>query len=147
MSALPSLLTTAHLVGLALGLGAATVKLALLVGSRSDAALLAAFLRVARPVTRVLITGIVLLLVSGIGWLLLGYDLTPLLIAKLVLVATILALGPVIDNVLEPRFRAAAPAAGAPPSGEFLRARARYLAVEVLATALFYAVVVLWIWG
>lgn len=59
MSALPTLLTTAHVIGLALGLGAATVQLALLVASRSDAALLAAYLRVAQPVTRVLITGIV----------------------------------------------------------------------------------------
>jgi hypothetical protein len=147
MSPLASLLTTTHLIGVALGLGAATVKLVLLALSARDPSSLAAFLAVARPVTRVLITGIVLLLVSGIGWLLLGYDFTPLLVAKLILVAAILALGPVIDNVLEPRFRALAPAAGEPASAEFERARSRYLAVEVVATGLFYAVLILWIWG
>lgn len=142
-----SLLTLIHLVGLALGVGAATVKLVLLVRSRADRSLVPAFLRVVRVVTRLIVLGLVLLVVSGVGWLLLGYPWRPLLVVKLVLVAAIWVLGPLIDKVAEPAYRAYAPDAGQAPSAAFRRAERRYVALEVAATALFYVVLAVWTLG
>jgi hypothetical protein len=145
MPSVPSLLALAHLVGLALAVGSATAKLALLLRCRTEPGLVPAFLAVVRPVTRLIILGLALLTLSGAGWLLVGYPFTPRLAVKLVLVAAIWALGPVIDHVAEPAFRRLAPGPGEPPSPGFLRASARYLRLEALATGLFYVIVVLWV--
>jgi hypothetical protein len=100
---------------------------------------------VARPVTRLIILGLALLTLSGVGWLLLGYPFTTLLVVKLVLVAAIWVLGPLIDNVVEPKFRKLAPRSGESVSPEFVRIQQRYLLMEGLATGLFYVIVVMWV--
>jgi hypothetical protein len=74
-----------------------------------------------------------------------GHSFTPRLVIKLVLVAAIFVLGPVIDNVVEPRFRVLAPRPGTDASPEFVRMGTQYLALELLATGLFYAVVIIWV--
>jgi len=144
MTWLQSLLSLAHLIGLVLGVGCATAKLALLIRSKSDPAFLPAYIAVARPVTRLIIVGLVLLTVSGVGWLLLGYPFTPLLVVKLCIVGVIWVLGPLIDNVFEPKFRKLAPATGESASPAFIRIQQRYLQLEVLATGLFYVIIVIW---
>ena len=63
----PSSLLLVHLVGLAIGLGAATAKLVLLFQCRADGAFVPTYLAVVRPITRQIILGLVLLLLSGIG--------------------------------------------------------------------------------
>lgn len=68
MLSLPFLLSLAHLIGLALGVGAATVKLILLLRCRADHALAPAYVKVAKPITRQIVLGIILLTLSGIGW-------------------------------------------------------------------------------
>jgi len=140
-----SLLMVVHLVGLALGVGAASVKLVLLLGCRKDPSFVAVFLRVVRPVTRLIVAGLALLTLSGVGWMLLGYDLSRRLIVKLVLVAAIWVLGPVIDKVAEPSFRQSAPAPGEPASATFTAASNRFLALELAATLSFYVVIVIWV--
>lgn len=139
-----SFLTLAHLIGLALAIGCATAKLALLFRSKLNHAFVPAYIEVARPITRLIILGLVLLVLSGIGFMLAGYQFTPLLIVKLVLVGTILVLGPVIDNVIEPTFLELAPVAGTSPSPAFIRIQRRYLLAETIATGLFYVIVVIW---
>jgi hypothetical protein len=144
MTILPTLLSLAHLIGLSLALGAATVKLLLLLRCVRDPSFVPSYLAMVRTVTRPIIVGLALLIVSGAGWMLVGYRFTTLLTAKLVLVAAVLALGPVIDNVVEPKFRRLAPAAGESPSAAFAAARGRYLALELTATSLFYVIVIMW---
>lgn len=75
----------------------------------------------------------------------LGYSLTPLLVLRLVLVGAIWVLGPVIDKVVEPRFRWSAPEPERPASADFVQARRLYLAFESVATSLFYAITILWL--
>ena len=147
MVSLSSLLTLLHLVGLALAVGAATVKVVLLLKSRADHAFVPIYLKVARPITRLIIGGLVLLTLSGVGWLLLGYPFTTLLIVKLIMVATVWVLGPVIDNVAEPRFKKLAPAPGEPASVDFVRAERQYLVLELAATLLFYVIILIWVGG
>lgn len=145
MTLLPSLLSLAHLIGLALGLGCATAKLTLLVRCDADPAFVPTYIAVARPVTRLLVLGVALLTLSGVGWLVIGYQLTPLLVVKLVLVGAIWVLGPVIDNVVEPQFQKLAPGPGESSSPAFIRILRRYLLLEVVATGLFYVIVVMWV--
>ena len=145
MISLPAVLTVVHLLGLALGLGSATAKLTLLLRCRADHELVPVFLKVTRLLTRQIVLGLALLVVSGIGWILIGYPFTPLLITKLVLVGAMFVMGPIIDNVVEPKFKALAPATGEAPSPEFMRAQNRYLGLEVAATAMFYVIVVMWV--
>jgi len=147
MPLLPSLLTLAHLVGLTLAVGCATAKLTLLLRCRADRAFLPAYLAVVRPVTRLIIVGLALLTLSGVGWLFFGRQLTPLLDVKLVLVAAIWVLGPIIDNAVEPKFRDLAPSSAGTASAEFLRIERRYLGLEIVATGLFYVIVVMWTFG
>ena len=144
MPSLESLLSLAHHLGLALGLGCATAKLALLLKCKVDHAFLPAYLAAARPITRLIILGLALLVVSGIGWLLLGYPFTLLLIVKIALVAAIWVLGPIIDNVIEPKFKELAPGPGESASPAFIRIQQRYVVLEVIATGLFYVIIVMW---
>jgi len=120
MASIPSLLSLVHILGLVSGIGCATAKLALLLKCRSDQAFLPVYLAVTRTLTKLIILGLALLTLSGIGWLLVGYDFTPLLIVKLAMVATIWMLGPIIDNVVEPKFRSLAPHPGEQASSAFL---------------------------
>lgn len=145
MISLWSLLSLAHLLGLALAVGSATVKLLLLIKCQSDPSFVPVYIKVARPITRLIISGLALLTLSGLGWLLLGYPFTALLVVKLLLVGAIWVIGPIIDNVVEPRFRQLAPASGEPGSPAFARASKRYLALETSATLLFYVVVIIWV--
>jgi hypothetical protein len=134
-----TLLLPVHLLGLALGVGGATVKLALVLRSRSEPGFVPVLLAVRRPITRFIIAGLALATLSGIAWLVQGYPWSPRLVAKVAVVAALWVLGPVIDNVVEPRLVRAAPAAGAAPGVEFLAAQRTYLVFEVGATLLMYA--------
>jgi len=140
-----SLLSVMHLIGLSLGVGAATVKLVLLLRCHADPAFAATFLQVSKPVTRQIIVGMILLTLSGIGWLILGYDLTPRLIAKLVLFTSIWVLGPVIDHVVEPRFQKAATRPGELATPAFASALRQYVVWETIATSLFYVIIFMWV--
>lgn len=145
MISLPSLLTFVHLIGLALAVGAATVKLVLLIKCKSNSELVHVFIKASKPITQLIITGLFLLTFSGIGWLLMGYSFTTLLIIKLIFVATIWILGPVIDNVIEPKFLKLAPVSGQQASIEFSAALNKYLGMEIIATGLFYVIIIIWI--
>ena len=145
MISLPSFLTFVHLVGLSLAVGAATVKLMLLIKCRSNSEFVRVFIKVSRPITQLIITGLILLTLSGIGWLLMGYSFTTLLIYKIILVAVIWVLGPVIDNVIEPKFLNLAPASGQQATPEFSVALTKYLGMELIATGFFYIIIIIWV--
>jgi hypothetical protein len=134
-----------HLLGLALGVGAATVKLILLFKCNADYGFVPVYIKVAKPITRQIVLGLILLTLSGIGWLLLGYPFTPRLFVKLIFVVAIWALGPFIDNAVEPKFQKLAPAPDEPTSPEFIRIQKQHLTLEVIATALFYVIIIMWV--
>jgi len=142
-----SLLSLTHLVGLALAVGAATVKVLLLFKCHADPSFVSTFVKISRLVTQQILLGLVLLTLSGIAWLLRGYPLTSPLIAKLVLVSAVWVLGPIIDKVAEPRFLRLVPAPGQAASAEFIRAGKHFFALEFTATLLFYVVILLWVLG
>jgi hypothetical protein len=145
MSWMQPFLMLTHLIGLAWAMGAASVKLALLLRCQRDRSLIHVYLRVVGSVTRQLVAGLILLTVSGIGWLFVGHPLTRILVVKLVLVAAVWVMGPVIDKVAEPRFLRLAPTAGEAISSELVRAERAYVALEVVATGMFYLIVAVWV--
>ncbi|MBI4913154.1 MAG: hypothetical protein HY823_10485 [Acidobacteria bacterium] len=132
-----------HLLGLGLAVGAAATKVSLLLAARSDRSLVSFYLQVAGRITPFIVGGLMLLSLSGIGWMLLGRPFTLLLIAKLSAAALLWMVGPLIDKVVEPRFRSAFSMAGAAPSNHFLRAERSYIHMEVAATALMFAATVM----
>jgi len=132
-----------HLFGLALGVGSATVKLGLLIKCRKNPDFIPVFIKVSKPVTKWIIIGLILLTVSGAGWILRGYSFDPFLTVKVSLVAILWVMGPIIDNVIEPKYIKLSPASGEKPSGEFLRVQNQYLAWEILADILFYAITIM----
>lgn len=140
MISLWSLFPLAHLVGLALGVGGATVKLTLLMKCTRDYQFAHVYIQVARPITRLIVLGLVLLTLSGIGLLWAGVPVTSLLIAKLILVAALWAVGPFIDRVVEPQFRALIPTPSAEPTLAFTHALKRYVTFEAIGTGLFYVI-------
>ncbi len=132
-----------HLLGMALTVGAAAVKATLLVETSFDAAFAAIYLRVARPVTRLILLGMALAVLSGIGWIALGRPFTPALLVKVVLVAALVGVGAVIDKVVEPRFARLAGDARTAASAEAARIGRQYLAAELAATAPIFAIAAL----
>lgn len=143
MVTLFKILMLIHLFALAFGVGAATVKIVLLLKCNSDYSFLPAYFKVAKPVTQLLVIGMVLLTLSGIGWLFMGYSYTTLFIVKLILVGGVWTIGPVIDNVVEPKFEKLAPSAGGTATPEFMRIQKKHLILEVTATGLMYAVTII----
>ena len=140
-----SLLSFIHLVGLAIGVGAATVKLLLLFKCKADHSFVNIFVKVSKSITKLIILGLILLTLSGIGWIILGYSFTSLLIVKIVIVAAIWILGPIIDNVVEPKFIKLVPTADQQITTEFVKILNKYLMMEVLATGLFYVIIIIWV--
>jgi hypothetical protein len=139
-----SIVSLAHFIGLT-AVGAATVKSILLLRTRSNPSLIPAYLQIRRTVTFPIVIGYHLLLVSGVAWLLMGYELTTILIVKLVLVLGSGVFGSLIARKAEPRFIEQAPAAGEAPSPEFLRIQEQYVLLEGIATGLFYLVIIVWV--
>lgn len=143
MSSLPDVILIVHLIGLALALGAATAKLVLLFRCKSHSEFVPHFLAVTRPLTKLIILGLLLLILSGVSWVLWGYGFTALLTVKVVMVGIVFILGPIIDNVIEPRFITLAPSSGQTGSEAFAGILRRYLIIESVATLMLYAITII----
>lgn len=145
MASLYTVILIVHLVGLSLGVGSATVKNILLLKCNSNYEFITTYGQVVRTLTKTIIAGLILLTVTGISWFFLGYTLHTYIIIKMVLVLSIWVLGPIIDNIYEPRFFKAAPVEGASPTRNFIRAKNQYMTVDFLATAIFYVIIIMWV--
>ena len=144
MLTLLTVLPIVHFIGLGLAVGAATVKVLILFKCLSDTTFIPIHAKVTKIIPRQIGAGMILLTISGIVWLIAGYDFTPLLRIKIILMGLVWVLGPVIDNVFEPKFHKLAPKAGEVAAPEFLRAQRQYLVIEIIATLLFYIILVMW---
>jgi hypothetical protein len=138
-----TLLGLLHLIGLSLAVGSATVKLVLLFKCNSDYEFVPIFVRISKSVTKIIILGLILITLSGIGWLIAGYSFTPMLIFKVVLVGLVWILGPIIDNSIEPKFIKLAPKPAEGPSPAFVSIQKQYLVFESIATGLFYVITII----
>ncbi len=134
------LLQNLHLAGLALGGGAAAVKVALLLRARRDQAFVPAYFAVAKIVTGLIVLGMAILTVSGgVRMWLYRPHLTSAMTVKLVIVLALWVLGPVMDKVIEPPAERLAPGPGEARSPAFIAAQGRHLRFEWLMISLFVA--------
>ena len=136
MIILSEILMIVHVIGLVLAAGSATIKLLLLFKCNANYKFFLVYFRVAPLITRMIITGMILLTLSGIAWIIIGYSLEPLLIVKIILVAFIWILGPVIDNVAEPKLKKSVLVPEQIPTADFARNQKQHLVMEIAATAL-----------
>ena len=143
MASIINLLTLVHVIGICLGVGSATVKSTLLLKSRVDLQYIPAFIKIVKPVTRILIIGFILATLSGVTALILGYPLLPVMVVKIVVVGLVWIIGPVIDNRILPTYLMHAPMAGDAPTKEFRIVQNKFVVLELSATLLFYVIVIL----
>lgn len=142
MLILSKILMIVHVIGLVLAAGSAIIKLILLFKCKADYKFFPAYFQVAPLITRLIISGMILLTLSGIAWIIIGYSLEPLLILKIVLVAFIWILGPIIDNVAEPKLKKMALVPEQTLTADFAQIQKQHLVLEIAATVLMYAVVI-----
>jgi hypothetical protein len=143
MVSLWKVVTFIHLSGLVLGVGAATVKIGLVLAANADRTHVPAYVRVSKLITRFIVLGLVLLTVSGIALLVMGATFTQLLVVKLIAVVAVWSIGPFIDNVVEPKLDLLAPVPGEEPTPEFLAVQKQHLRLEVTALLLFFLATVM----
>ena len=132
-----------HVIGLILAAGSAIIKLLLLFKCKADYKFFTTYFQVAPLITRLIIFGMILLTISGITWIIIGYSLEPLLILKIILVALIWILGPLIDNVAEPKLKRLVALQEQNLTADFVQAQTQHLVLEIAATVLMYAAVVI----
>ena len=142
---LSTLLPLIHLLGLAMAVGVGAVKVLLLIKCYKDHSLLQAYFRLVKPMTGMLIAGFILLTLTGIAWIVMGYPFTLLLGVKVALVVLVWIIGPYIDNVVEPVLVKLAPQPGEKASAEFLAVQKKHLILETVAEGLFILIIIIWV--
>jgi hypothetical protein len=142
MIILSKILMIVHVIGLVLAGGSATIKLLLLLKCNADYKFFPVYFKIAPLITRLIIAGMILLTLSGIAWIIIGYSFEPLLIFKIGLVGLIWILGPIIDNVAEPKLKKLIPLQGQVSTPAFIHIQRQHLLLEITATVLMYAVTV-----
>lgn len=131
------------MIGIALGVGGASVKFVLFMKSYRNNEFTPTYAMVAGPIAPLIPLGLVLLTVSGIGFFLIGYPEGSSLLVKHILVVALWIVGILIDKVYEPKYLTLAPKAGGTPTPEFLQIRKRLMPLETVGTILFYAIVII----
>jgi hypothetical protein len=138
-----SILLWIHLLGLTMCVGLATAKVILLVKCYRDVTFVPVYLKVVKPLTQILVLGLILMTLTGIIWLIMGYGFSNTMIVKLVLVAVVWVLGILIDKVSEPKFIRLAPANGEAASPAFVLIQKKHLALETVAALIFYILIII----
>ena len=138
-----SILLLIHLVGLALCVGLATAKVFLLVKCYRDITFVPVYLKVMKPLTQILVLGLIIMTLTGIIWLVMGYGFSNTMIVKLVFVLVVWVLGILIDKITEPQFSKLAPVKGETASPAFYQIQKKHLALESVAALVFYILMLL----
>ena len=140
---LSEILYVVHVIALSLAAGTAFVKLLLVFRCKKDHTFYTDYFKLAPLLSKLIITGMILLTLSGIAWILTGYSLAWLLILKIIIVAGIWVIGPIIDSKAEPKVKRLYPSPGAEPSAAFTHVQEQHLLLEIIATILMYAALII----
>jgi Na+-transporting methylmalonyl-CoA/oxaloacetate decarboxylase gamma subunit len=132
-----------HVIALSLAAGTAFVKLLLVFRCKKDYTFYIVYFKLAPLLSKLIITGMILLTLSGIAFIITGYSVAFLLILKIIIVAGIWIIGPIIDSRAEPKVKKLYPSPGAQPSAAFTRAHQQHLLLEIIATIMMYAALII----
>ena len=133
-----------HFVGLAFGLGGATIAVIISSKAEKDEDVNRAMIKIMPSISKLIGFGLILLIISGVGILL--YVEWPLdrqiLLVKHVLVAWIVIVGIIIGKSMK-KMKMSAPKGKEKPSAEFLKAKKKLRAFSRLNLILWYLVTIL----
>ena len=141
-SNLRTLFIFVHTVGLAFGLGGVTINVVLMIKARFDKELASTIIKVSKTIGPLIFLGLVLLTISGIGFMRLGYPLTRTLAVKHILVVALWIEGPLIFY-LTSKLAKLSPTPSEPPSLKFLSTRRMMQALAAAGLILWYTITVL----
>lgn len=125
-----------HVIGSALGVGGVTANVVLWTKARFDKELAPAILKIVELIGKLIFLGLILLTLSGIGFLYLGFPLARLTV-KLSLVAALWVESPLV-HYLTSRVANLAPKPGQPQSPEFLSIKRKTQVVGTIGVILWY---------
>jgi hypothetical protein len=131
-----------HTVGLAFGLGGVTANVMLMIKARFDKELASTIIKILKTIGTLIFLGLVLLTISGIGFMRLGYPLTRTLAVKHVLVVALWIEGPLIFY-LTSKLAKLSPKQGEPPSPKLISTRRKMQALAAVGLVLWYTTTVL----
>jgi len=126
-----------HTVGLAFGLGGVTINVVLTIKARFDKELASTIIKILKTIGPLIFLGLLLLTISGIGFMRLGYPLTRTLAVKHILVVALWVESPLIFY-LTSKLAKLAPKQGEPPSHKFLSTKMKMQALVAVGVFLWY---------
>ncbi len=136
-----------HVLGLAWGIGGATINTILIMKAEKDPQIAPVVMGLVPSIVKLIWVAIILLILSGIGLAIEGADWldTTIMLVKHALVAVLVVIGLVMMFVMMPKMQKLAPKGG-PPSAEFLAAKKTTQALGMLNLVLWYAILVMSYW-
>ena len=138
-SNLRTLFILVHTFGLAFGLGGVTINVALMIKARFDKELASVMSKVSKIIGPLIFLGLVLLTISGIGFMRLGYLLTRTLAVKHILIVALWIEGPLIFYFTS-KLEKLSPKLSEPPSPKFLSTRRKMQALAAVGLVLWYTI-------
>lgn len=146
MSLLHTFLLIGHIVGVAIGAGGATMSDALFVTSIGDNRIDRSELRLLKMASKIVVAGLVLLTITGIGFLLTGSPTSPRFWAKMTIVLIASINGFVMHNVLFPIFEQCARDGTAISSAQFTRYAPHLVIAGPVSAISWYSAIILGSW-
>jgi putative copper export protein len=136
-----------HALGLAWGVGGATVNTILVMKADKNPEIAPVVMSLVPSVAKLIWVAIMLLIVSGLGLSLelADYFDSQVLLVKHVIIAVMVVIGLVMIVVFMPKMQQMAPKGG-PPSAEFLALKKKVQAMGMLNFFLWYAIFVMSFW-
>lgn len=125
-----------HLIGLAFGVGGVTANAILMIKTRSNKEFTPIIMKAVVLIGKLVFFGLVLLTVSGIGFLYLGYPLARLTV-KLFLVGALWIEGPLV-HYFTSRLAKLVPNPSQPASPEFLSIKRKTQVIGMIGVILWY---------
>ena len=146
MNLLHTFLIIGHIVGVAIGAGGATMSDVLFVTSIADNRIDRSELRLLKIASKVVVIGLLLLTVTGLGFLLTGSPTSPRFWAKMTIVLIAAVNGFVMHRLLFPLFERCARERTAIGSAEFTRYTPLLVVAGPVSAISWYAAIVLGAW-
>lgn len=146
MEILRILLMIGHIVGVAVGAGGATMSDVLFVTSLRDNRIDHSELRLLKMASQIVVMGLVLLTITGVGFLLTGSLTSPRFWAKMTIVSIASINGFVMHRKLFPVFERCAKEGIAVGSADFIKHAPLLIVAGPVSAISWYAAIVLGIW-
>lgn len=126
---------------MALGLGGASANFIILMNARDKKEVMPIVMESSmKPLGKMIYAGLILVIIGGIGFSILGYQETNLLFVKHFLVIILLIAGSLMMFYVLPRLSKFAPKQGERPSSEFISTQKMSMPLGIISLVLWYLI-------